>query len=254
LPVEAGIYYSHFSGRASPVEHLPIVLIHGAGGTHLNWPPELRRMEWAQVYGVDLPGHGRSSGNPEETIGGYARRVTKWMDALNLGAVVLVGHSMGGAISLTISMEIPDRVKGLVLVGSGAKLRVHPQILALTENEESYPQAAGLVTTWAFSTNADSDLKELALSRMAEVPARVVHADFLACDKFDMMDRLGEIRVPTLVLCGGEDQMTPVKYSRYLVDHIPDAKLELVEGAGHMLMLEKPEALAKLLRDFIKER
>jgi len=150
-------------------------------------------------------------------------------------------------------MQLPDRVAGLVLVGSGARLRVHPQILSLTEDEASYQQAAELITTWAFSSHTDARLKELALSRMAEVPARVVHTDFLACNSFDMMGRMGEIGVRTLVICGMQDQLTPIKYSRYLVDHLPDARLELIEGAGHMVMLEKPEALVKPLRTFLME-
>jgi len=235
------------------VKHPPLVLIHGAGGTHLHWPPELRRMEGVQVYGVDMPGHGRSRGEPEKSVEGYANRLVEWMEALELSSVVLVGHSMGGAIALAIYMQRPDRVAGMVLVGSGARLRVHPQILSLTEDQASFQQAAELINTWAFGFHADARLKELALSRLAEVPAQVVHTDFLACDSFDMMGRIGEIRVPTLVFCGEQDQLTPVKFSRYLVDHLPDAKLELIEGAGHMVMLEKPEALVKPLRSFLME-
>jgi pimeloyl-ACP methyl ester carboxylesterase len=173
------------------------------------------------------------------------------MDELGIQHVILAGHSMGGGISLTIALLHPDRVASMVLVGSGAKLRVHPQILALTENEESYGRAAELITDWAFSTNAQARMKELALSRMTEVPAHVVHTDFLACDAFNIMERLGEINVPTLVFCGMQDQLTPVKYSRYLVDHIPDARLELIDGAGHMVMLENPDSLIEPLKEHL---
>jgi pimeloyl-ACP methyl ester carboxylesterase len=159
---------------------------------------------------------------------------------------------MGGAISLTLCLEAPHRVKGLVLVGSGAKLRVHPQILALTENDDLYQQATQLVTQWAFSASADSRLVELAQKRMGEVPAAVVHADFLACDNFDIMERLSEISVPTLVLCGVEDQMTPVKYSQYLHRHISHSQIVLIEGAGHMVMLEKPMEIARAIGGFLQ--
>ena len=252
MPTKTGIYYSYFSGGISQVGSPPLVLIHGAGGTHLHWPPELRRMEGVEVFGIDLPGHGRSEGQPEKSIEGYASRLTEWMDALGLNRAVLIGHSMGGGISLTLSMQAPERVAGMVLVGSGAKLRVHPQILSLTETEGSFQQAAELITTWAFSTHTGARIKELALSRMMEVPAHVMHADFQACDRFDMMDILSEIMVPTLVICGLQDQLTPAKFSRYLADQLPNATLELVEGAGHMVMLEKPEALVGPLRTFLK--
>lgn len=235
------------------MEHPPLVFIHGAGGTHLHWSPTLRRMQGVEVFGIDLPGHGGSEGEPQKSIDGYARRVVEWMDVLGLEQIVLAGHSMGGAIALTISLMHPDRVAGMVLVGSGARLRVHPQILSLTAGEESFQQASELITAWAFSDRSDDRMKELALARLAEVPAHVVHADFLACDNFDIMDRLGGIDVPTLVFCGTQDQLTPVKFSRYLADHLPDSRLELIQGAGHMVMLEKPEAMLEPLRAFLSQ-
>jgi pimeloyl-ACP methyl ester carboxylesterase len=253
MPFEIGIHYRYHRDGASQSEHPPLVLIHGAGGSHLHWPPEMRRMSGETVYSLDLPGHGQSVGDSEESIVGYARRLLEWLDALTLGEVVLVGHSMGGAISLTVSLEAPHRVRGLVLVGSGAKLRVHPHILALTDDDRSYQQATELVTQWAFSANADARMTELAQKRMAEVPAAVVHADFVACDNFDLMKRLGDVSMPTLVLCGTEDQLTPVKYSQFLAAHIPHSRLETVEGAGHMVMLEKPIEIARYIGEFVHE-
>ena len=72
-----------------------------------------------------------------------------------------------------------------------------------------------------------------------------------ACDAFNVMDRLGEIRCPTLAICGTADRLTPPKYSTYLRDNIPGAQLVLVEGAGHMVMLEQPEAVSQAIADFI---
>lgn len=251
MPEAAGLYYQHYSGGDPQGKYPPLVFIHGAGGSHLHWPPELRRMADHDVYSLDLPGHGKSGGDPERSVRGYAHRLIAWLDQLDLEEVVLVGHSMGGAISMTIALEIPQQVSGLVLVGSGARLRVHPEILALTEDEHLYRQAAALVTQWAFSNHADARMVELANRRMAEVPARVVHADFLACDAFDIMDRLHDISVPTLVICGEGDQMTPRKYSQYLDQHIPDSQLVMIEGAGHMVMLEKPLEIVEHVRGFL---
>jgi pimeloyl-ACP methyl ester carboxylesterase len=252
VPEAAGFYYQHHSGGDPQGKHPPLVFIHGAGGSHLHWPPELRRMADHDVYSLDLPGHGRSGGDPERSVRGYAYRVIAWLDQLDLQDVVLVGHSMGGAISMTIVLEAPQHVLGLVLVGSGARLRVHPKILELTEDENLFRQAAALVTQWAFSDDADVRLVELANRRMAEVPAEVVHADFLACDGFDIMDRLVDISTPTLVICGEADQMTPVKYSQYLDQHIPDSRLVLIGGAGHMVMLEKPLEIVENIRGFLQ--
>jgi pimeloyl-ACP methyl ester carboxylesterase len=96
-------------------------------------------------------------------------------------------------------------------------------------------------------------MTELAHARMAETPPAVLHGDFLACDQFDVLPRLGEILSPTLVICGEEDQLTPLKYSRFLAEAIPDARLEKVPKAGHMVMLEQPAAVTTAVKSFMKD-
>jgi len=253
MPEQGEFYFSRHDGGVPESGHPVLVLIHGAGGSSLHWPPQLRRLPGEIIYGLDLPGHGRSKGHPEKSIEGYAQRVIEWLDILELENFILVGHSMGGAISLMIGLEVPQRIGGLVLVGTGAKLRVHPQLLAFTENATSHQQLIEQMTKWAFSDRADERLVRLAQKRMDEVAAEVFHADFLACDQFDVMGRLSEITTPILIICGSEDKMTPVKYSQYLADHIHQARLYVVEGAGHMVMLEKPEEVVGQIQAFMKD-
>ena len=107
---------------------------------------------------------------------------------------------------------------------------------------------------WAFSPQTDPKLVALAAARMVEIPAAVLYGDFLACDHFDVLDQLHSIAAPTLVICGTEDRLTPVKYSDRLVEDIPGAKLELVESAGHMVMLEQPEYVQEAIRGFLLDR
>jgi pimeloyl-ACP methyl ester carboxylesterase len=158
---------------------------------------------------------------------------------------------MGGAIVQTLALDQSEHVAGLILVGTGGRLRVHPDILALSSSEEGFSEAVGTILDWSYSDTADRGLVELAGERMAQVPAHVIHADYLACDRFDVLTRLGEISCPTLVICGSKDQLTPPKYSHYLVEHIPNATLLTIEGAGHMAMLEQPEAITSSILEFI---
>jgi pimeloyl-ACP methyl ester carboxylesterase len=158
---------------------------------------------------------------------------------------------MGGAITLTLALDHPQKVSGIVLVGTGGRLRVHPDILALTASGEGYPQTIETILEWSYSKNADSRLVELSGKRMLEVPVEVVHADYLACDRFDVLDRLGEIDCPTHVICGDKDQLTPAKFSNYLVDHIQGASFDLISDAGHMVMLEQPERVAQAFLAFL---
>jgi len=226
-----------------------LVLVHGAGGSHLDWPAPLRRLKGANVYDLDLPGHGRSEGPGRSSVADYRDFTLAFLDALGLEKAIVVGHSMGGGIALDFALHYPDRLAGLILVGSGARLRVAPAIL--TGILSDFEATVDLVCNYAFGSGATEQLKRLGRQRLLNTPAEVLHGDYAACDAFDVMERLGEVRCPTLVIGGTADVLTPPKYSVYLFDHIPEAELVLVNAAGHMVMLEKPEIVARVISQFV---
>jgi pimeloyl-ACP methyl ester carboxylesterase len=228
-----------------------ILLIHGAGGTHLDWPSEIRNLVGYDVYAIDLPGHGRSDYPGCSTIleyAGYIRAFIKNADDENL---ILVGHSMGGAIVQTIGLNPSHKVKGLVLVASGSKLRIAPEILegVLPEFEKTVETIVNL----AWSENASIELKEFGRKMMLKNDPLSMHGDFLACNDFNFMDRLDEIQPSTLIISGTEDRLTPPKYSQFLADSIPHSHLVTINGAGHMIMLEEPNTVSSFITDFVEE-
>ncbi|MGC8838661.1 MAG: alpha/beta fold hydrolase [Anaerolineae bacterium] len=229
-----------------------VVLIHGAGGSHVHWPAALRRLPGATVYALDLPGHGRSEGEGRQSLGAYRDAVRAFLEAAALERAVLVGHSMGGAIALEVALRYPRRLAGLVLVGSGARLRVAPALLQALR--EDYPRAVENLVQWLFAEGAPEQTRRAARRQLLEANPRVVYGDFLACDAFDVMAELPQVETPTLVVCGTEDRMTPLKYSEYLAAHIPGARLEVIPGGGHMVMLEQPEPVARAVSAFLEER
>ena len=243
-------FYSAWDGDPRD-ERPPLVLVHGAGGTHLHWPPHLRRLRGSDVYALDLPGHGHSTGQGGDTIAAYRELILAWSEAMMLHRFALVGHSMGGAIALDFALNTPDRLAGLVLVGSGARLRVSPAILQGLQDD--FPATAKLLCDWAHSDRADERSKRLYLRRLLEANPAVMLGDFLACDGFDLRQRLGDISVPTLVIGGTADRLTPPRFGEYLREHIPNAQLLLVEGAGHMVMLEQPQAVTEAIADFLRQ-
>jgi pimeloyl-ACP methyl ester carboxylesterase len=242
------LYHSAWDGDADD-EHPPLVLIHGAGGTHLHWPPGLRRLRQTDVYALDLPGHGHSPGPGQETIAGYRDLLLAWADALSLPHFVLAGHSMGGAIAQDLALLAPGRLAGLVLVGSGARLRVHPAILQGVQ--EDFPAAAKLICDWALSEATSQKNRRQYLRRLLEVDPDVLLGDFRACDAFDVREQLGDIAVPALVIGGLVDRLTPPKYSQYLHERLADAQLVLVENAGHMVMLEQAGQVTEAIAAFV---
>ena len=250
MPNAADIYYHLHQGGSEGLTP-PVVLIHGAGGTHLYWPSEVRRLPGYHVYAPDLPGHGKSGGRGMQSISAYTQALISWMDAVGLHSALLIGHSMGSAIALTLALDHPMRVLGLGLVGAGARLRVAPDIIEWTSNQTTFLNAVTAVITRSFSPQTSARLTELAARRMAETRPSVLNGDFLACDEFDVRERLGELHQRTLVLCGADDQMTPVRHAQFLANGIPNATLKIIPDAGHMVMLEQPQAVATALGEFI---
>src|SRR5574341_51564 len=249
MPVAGDLYY--FAHEAENLSRPPVILIHGAGGNQLYWPPQIRRLHNQRIFAVDLPGHGKSEGVGHHTIDDYAEEVLKFLKALKLNAAILVGHSMGSAIALQAAIRFPKRVLGLGLVGSGARLRVAPAILHAASDPATFADAVRLVMDQSFASQTSARLKELAAQRMSETRSTVLYGDFLACDAFNVMDQISKISAPTLILCGTEDKMAPVKYSEFLRDNIPEAQMTVLPDAGHMVMLEQPDKAAWILNDFL---
>lgn len=228
----------------------PLVFIHGAGDTHLLWNGQLAAFaHLADTFALDLPGHGHSTGAPFTAISAYAHAVRDFLDALSLEQAILVGSSMGGAIAQTLALEFPERVRGLVLVGTGAKLRVAPQFLEGIQND--YERTVRVLVENYYAPSAPAGLRESSIRQLLASGQAVTLADYTACNTFDVRDLIRTISAPTLVICGRDDKMTPLAYSEFLAKNIPNARLMLIEQAGHMVMLEQPTAFNTALRDWL---
>ncbi|HUF38576.1 MAG TPA: alpha/beta hydrolase [Anaerolineales bacterium] len=252
MPTENGIYYFLSTRPGNP--YPPVVLIHGAGGSHLSWGAEVRRLTGQDVYALDLPGHGKSGGHGEQTLSAYAQKIEAWMDAIPLHRAVFVGHSMGGGIAVELALRSPHRTAGLVLVSSGAVLPVRPDLLETSANPATFAGALTILRETAFGPEAGPRLVELALRRLAEIRPSVLHNDYLACAGYDASEKVGRIAKPSLVICGAEDRLTPLRYSQLLASRIEGAELRVIPGAGHMVTLEKPGELGEILGDFLKKQ
>ncbi len=199
-----------------------IVFIHGSGGSAANWQFQTDYFGPQQAIAIDLPGHGQrlDTLSAEVTVADYAHAVHDIIThELQLNHPIIAGHSLGGAIALSMGLEYSQELGGLILVGTGARLRVLPSIL-----EDA--RRASLVT----------------------------YRDWAACNSFDIMTRLKEIHLPTLIICGADDPMTPIKYSQYMHDRIQGSTLRIIPHAGHEVMREQPEAVNRAIEEWLRQR
>jgi len=227
-----------------------VCLVHGTGGSSDVWTRQLEDLaDLGHIVALDLPGHGRSGGTIPRRIEDAAAAVAGLLDALGITRVVIGGHSMGGAIAQQFALAHPERLDGLILIGTGARLRVLPRLLDLLTNDER--EGVSMLTSLAVGARAPAELKAALQRSTVQNPAGVVLGDLQACDAFDVMSRISTVKVPTLVICGEEDQLTPPKYSRFLGQRIDGASVVVVPGAGHYVQAEKPGETTAAIREFL---
>jgi pimeloyl-ACP methyl ester carboxylesterase len=251
--VQVGRARIHFvEQEPTPASHLsPIVFIHGAGESHQVWRQQLRRFgRRRKAVAMDLSGHGESEGSGADRIETYRDLVKEFLAAVGLNRIVMVGHSMGGAIIQSLALVHPELLTAMVLTGTGARLRVQPQIF--TGLRDDARQTVKLMTRWARAPGATAELLKQDADAMLHTSVAVIEGDLRACDAFDLMEQIKAIILPTLVICGTEDLMTPPKYAEYLHREINGSQLMLIPAAGHMVMLEKPDEVSEGIETFLE--
>ncbi len=224
----------------------PALLLHRAGGSSRDWTAQLEQLgSRRRVVALDLRGHGGSPGPARDGILEMAGDVALHLDSGGLGPVVVVGHSMGGAVALELTLCRPDLVTEVLLVGSGAKLRVaQPVMAAVRDRFELLPQLMGKML---FGPRTPQDIVAATLADMFDAPPEVVLGDLEACHRFDVEGRLGEIGVPVTIFNGKDDYLTPPRLGRRVVERVREGKLKVIDGAGHLLPQERPELVTEAI-------
>lgn len=226
---------------------MSIIFVHGSGGCGDIW--RYQTDYFPGSHAVDLPGHPR--GETLESVEEYADWLREYIKGRACGEVVLAGHSLGGAIALMYAIKYPQELKGIIVIGSGARLRVHPMVLTLCEEAIKGDPHKWHEMSEEMYRLTPVDYKREVMAKHAAIGLAVMLNDFLCCDKFDIMDRVHEIKLPALIICGELDVMTPVKYANYLGAKMANSRVAIVPGAGHFAFAEKPEVVNTAIEDFI---
>ncbi len=227
-----------------------ILFVHGSGLAGALWDLQLSGLSPSMnTLAIDLPGHGQSDAPSLDSVPAYAAALMTFIRTCGLPRPVPCGLSLGGAIALQMLIDYPAELAGGILIGTGARLRVRPALFELIAAD--YPAFVAATGSLAAAPGTADGVLAPVRELMAACPPAVTAADYRACDRFDVMDRLGEIDHPVLVIAGAEDQLTPVKYSDYLVRHIDRAQRCVVPRAGHLVPVEQPAAVNEAIHRFV---
>ncbi|HZB39859.1 MAG TPA: alpha/beta fold hydrolase [Ilumatobacter sp.] len=248
--------------RAGPPDGEHVALLHGLGGSRTAWCPQLVALAAAgfDAAAWDMPGYGASAPIEPLTFEALVGAVERWLDALGAESAHIVGLSFGGMIAQHVALHMSDRVRSLTLLdtspafgldGSSTatdwlELRLRP----LSAGETPATLAPAVLRSIMADSVSETTLQE-AIAAMERIPSTGLAAAARCLVTHDLRGRLHEIVAPTLVIVGEHDYETPLSYSTYLADHITEARLAVVTGAGHISNLEQPDQVNRLLRDFL---
>lgn len=250
MPLRSGIrYYDSNPARAA---FPPVILLHGAGASHLAWPPLLRRLEGLRVIAPDLPGHGDSMGPSSASIPAYAERMLEFLDGLGIYHTALAGHSMGAFIALEMVRLAPGQVTCLALLSAGLEPPSSPRIARLIDQPFDPGMVRQVLWETFFSPATSAAAREKALRGFGAVQARRLVLDWRLCQSYAPSAQGFTPGLPVCVVSGLDDLVVKPATARALAAAFPGGCFHLVTSAGHMLIQEQPEQIALLLSGFFE--
>ncbi len=259
--------YAYTGGKAFDPTLPTAVFIHGAQNDHSVWVLQTRYFahHGYSVLAVDLPGHGRSDGEPLASIEAMADWLNDLLDQAGVSQTTLIGHSMGSLIALEANSRLPSRVQGIALVGTAYPMNVSPSLLDTSRERESV--AIDWVNIWSHSTIAHKPSapgpgfwvhggNQRLMQRIAtRNPAKVFFTDFSACNNYRNGEQAAaSLDCPALFLLGRKDVMTPARSAAALASIMKNATTVTLPQSGHALMAEQPDQVLDTLFAFASGR
>lgn len=229
-----------------------VLFLHGTGQDHTIWvlPTRYFARHDRNVLAVDLPGHGRSGGDPLKSIEEMADWAVEVLDATGSRTAAVVGHSLGALVAIATAARYPKRVRAIALVGVTAPMPVSGFLL--DNAKEDRHEAIEMLNYWGFSKSAQLGgnatpgnwMLGAGLRLMERARPGVIHTDLNACNEYlEGMAHASQIECPALLILGERDMLTPVRSAMKVAETIPNAKKVILEGSGHALLAEKPDSV-----------
>ena len=236
---------------------VPILFLHGVGSDKSVWRPQLAHFGGTRrAVALDYPGYGDSEPAPGAGRDDFAAAMLAAMAALGIDRAHICGLSLGGVIAIAMHAAAPDRCASLVLADSFA---IHPDGKAIHQRSADASQAmpmrdlAEARVNLLLGSAATPELRAEVVETMAAIDPEAYRIGAEAVWLADQRDEARAIGVPSLVLCGSEDRITPPALSEELAGLIPGARLEWIGDAGHLSNAEQPAAFNAAVERFLAE-
>jgi len=259
IELDGETVYAYTGAKPLVAGQRAVLFIHGAANDHSVWALQSRYFahHGFNVLALDLPGHGKSTGPARASIQDMAGWVLRVLDAAGIDQAVLVGHSMGSLIALEAAASAPQRVEKLALIATAFPMKVSNALLDTARAHD--PAAIEMINVWSHSARAQSGGNRApgqwimgGSLRLLERTQAPLYNDFNACNRYAAgSDSAAKLTCPVLVISGSRDVMTPPRAAKQLAEKFAKPTSVLIEGSGHDLMAEQPDAVLDALISFV---
>ena len=258
LEIDGHEVYVATGNKKPDPEKETVIFVHGTGQDHTIWvlPTRYFARHDRNVLAVDLPGHGRSGGQPLKTVEAMADWVIQVLDATGLSKAAVVGHSLGSLVTIAAAARHADRVRAIALVGVTVPMPVSEFLL--NNARENRHEAIEMLNFWGYSKSAQLGGNATpgnwmlggGMRLMEKAGPGVIYTDLNACNEYiEGLDHAASVGCPALLILGERDMLTPVRAAMKVAAALPDAEKAILEGSGHALLAEKPDpVLDQLIR------
>ena len=251
ITIDNNKYFYRISKRALNREPA-VICLHGSGADSVVWSYQLSRLSrYFKTIIPDLPAHGKSEGSPLDTAEKYAYWLNEFSKSLSLDSFFLMGHSFGGAIAQEFAHHYAENLKGLILIGTGPNFRFSKIYKELYEQGIDLSQKENIK-----SFLLSKDVPDLFISGYEELKKMsngILHDDLLAAGKFDSTSWLSSVKIPSLVLWGEHDSITPKELPVKLSDLLTVSEFKIIKNSGHVVMIDARDEFNFTVKDFIQQ-
>ncbi|MDK2980681.1 MAG: hypothetical protein PWQ55_1028 [Chloroflexota bacterium] len=250
MPYSHNLFYRIYNEGTQPPKAHPLVLLHGSGGSHMAWPVEIRRSIPRPVIALDLPGHGKSAETACQGMPALVQSLRRFLDEMHLYRVDLSGHSLGALLALEFAQTYSRRVNSLFLLACGSQFNLPEKLfddLLCPNQEDRFMEDFGRL---AFSHGFPQSQRRKLLAPLNQVRASTLLADLSICAEFRLNGNFRRIPCPTMLINGENDPISTPAAARELLYNLRNAQLEVLPGAGHLILYEKTALISQMMRGF----